>query len=314
MTTINYANRKHWLTYPENPTAEADIFYILPTGYVGNKQDPCVCNTQHTGMQQKAKAHMQYKASLFEGVGNMYVPYYHQMRIECLQKALSEDTVLSLFMEETYASVIAAFEYFINTQKLKRPYILAAHSQGALLLLMLLSRYFKDKPQLLDRMVCAYAVGFSVTKDYLKENLHLKFAAGESDTGCIISYNTETKDYNGPNLTLFENSIAINPVNWRRDEYYACAGQSLGSRIPVFYPSGDLKEMLELPHYADAQLDLKRGTVRCTTADPYLCYFKDRAAHFPLGVLHSLDLSLYYYDLRANAKKRIAKFTGQPST
>jgi len=307
-STIDYANRKHWLSYPTDTSAEVDVFYFLPTGYTAGKNDPCFCDTQHPEMQEKAKSHLLYKASLYEDVGNLYVPYYEQMSIDSLQKTTTDDRMQSLFIEHTYLSMVAAFEYFLKTQKFERPFILAAHSQGSLLLLILLSQYLKDKPQVLDRMVCAYAIGFSVTKDYLHENSHLKFASGETDTGCIISYNTEMKDYDGLNLTLFENSIAINPVNWRLDERYASNSESLGSRIPVFYPSGELKELLELPNYADAQIDLKRGTVRCSTADPYLCFRKDREAYFPLGILHSLDLNLYYYDLRENAKKRSAQY------
>lgn len=308
ISMIDYANRKHWLTYPTQTPAKIDIFYFLPTGYTAGPNDTSFCDTQHPEMQSKAKSHLQYKASLFENVGNLYIPYYEQMSIDSLQRITTDDHIKSLFVEHTYMSMVAALEYYLKTQNLRRPFILAAHSQGSLLLLMLLSQYMKDKPQVLDRMVCAYAIGFSVTEDYLQQNTHLKFATGETDTGCIVSYNTEMKDYDGPNLTVFENSIAINPVNWRLDDRYASNSESLGSRIPVFHPSGDLKEILELPHYADAQIDLKRGTVRCSTADPYLCFRKDREAHFPLGVLHSIDLNLYYYDLKENARKRAAHF------
>ena len=37
-------------------------------------------------------------------------------------------------------------------------------------------------------MVAAHVIGYSVTKDDLEANPHMKFATGETDTGVIISW------------------------------------------------------------------------------------------------------------------------------
>ena len=82
------------------------------------------------------------------------------------------------------------------------------------------------------RMVAAYAIGYSVTKDDLEAYPHLKFATGESDTGVIISWNTEGKqnvEENAKNVVVLPNAISINPLNWKLDETYAPASLNLGS-------------------------------------------------------------------------------------
>jgi hypothetical protein len=54
-----------------------------------------------------------------------------------------------------------------------------------------LKNYFSEHPDYYQRMVAAYAIGYSITKDDLEAYPYLKFAEGESDTGVIISYHTE---------------------------------------------------------------------------------------------------------------------------
>ena len=82
----------------------------------------------------------------------------------------------------------------------------------------ILTDYFKTNENLKNRMIAAYIFGYSVTKKDLEENPHLRFANNEYDTGVIISYNTESPDFNGYNPTLLEDSIAINPITWTTEE------------------------------------------------------------------------------------------------
>ena len=68
----------------------------------------------------------------------------------------------------------------------------------------------------------------------LAANPALKFAEGADDTGVIVSWNTE-----GPGNKYEESSvvkpgaIAINPLNWKRDDTYAPASENLGARQPA---------------------------------------------------------------------------------
>lgn len=57
-----------------------------------------------------------------------------------------------------------------------RPFIIAGHSQGSAILRFVLKDYFKTHPDRYERMVAAYVIGYSITKDDLEANPHMKFA------------------------------------------------------------------------------------------------------------------------------------------
>ena len=93
----------------------------------------------------------------------------------------------------------------------------------------LLSEYMKTHPEVYSRMIAAYSIGYSITKDFLAKNPHLKFAEGPADTGVIISYNTEAPTIEGTSLLVLPGAIAINPITWTREEIPATVEQNLGS-------------------------------------------------------------------------------------
>ena len=70
-----------------------------------------------------------------------------------------------------------------------------------------------------ERMVAAYVLGYSITKEDLAENPHLKFAQGPDDTGVIVSWNIEGPgNKNEANIVVIDGAISINPLNWKRDD------------------------------------------------------------------------------------------------
>jgi hypothetical protein len=140
-------------------------------------------------------------------------------------------------------------------------------------------------------------IGFAINQEYL-DALGMPFAEKADDTGVIVSYNTEAPDA-APNpftMSLLKGDFAINPINWRRDETFADKSESMGSRIrPEDTPAGDQ------PHFADAQINLSRGTVVSTAP-------VDPGSFWPKGVLHHYDYDLFYYDLKKNVGVRINAF------
>ena len=105
------------------------------------------------------------------------------------------------------------FEHYNNGYS----FIIAGHSQGSAMTKLVLKKYSKEHPDYYKRMIAAYVIGFAVTKDDIEENPHWKFASGESDTGVIISWNTEGKgnvETNALIAVLLPNAISINPINW----------------------------------------------------------------------------------------------------
>ena len=67
-----------------------------------------------------------------------------------------------------YDDMIAALDYYFDNYNEGRPFIIAGHSQGSALLKLALKNYFKDHSDYYERMVAAYLIGYSVTKDDLE--------------------------------------------------------------------------------------------------------------------------------------------------
>ena len=205
--------------------------------------------------------------------------------------------------------ITAALDYYFENCNDGRPFIIAGHSQGSAMVLLLLRTYFKDHPDYYARMVAAYAIGYSVTDEYLAANPHLKFATGECDTGVIIAYNTEgpvNVETNAHNVVVLPHTRSINPLNWKLDETYAPASLNLGS-IVLDVETGEpaIKDI-----GADAQINLARGVVvtHAELAPTSAEIAKAGAEFFGPDGRHAYDYMYYYNNIKANAAKRVAAY------
>ncbi len=72
--------------------------------------------------------------------------------------------------QEQRTDVYAALDYYFKHYNQGRPFILAGHSQGSMMLKIALTDYFKEHTDYLERMVAAYVIGFSITTDDLEAN------------------------------------------------------------------------------------------------------------------------------------------------
>jgi hypothetical protein len=307
----DYANSANWLSLPSSTAAKkkVDVFYLSDTTYQKpNANSPNIGSVNDPDMQKGAKAALSRTAAAFEPVANIYAPYNRQ--VDAMYKKslpIAEQNKLEDGIPTSDA--MAAFDYYVKHYNNGRPYILAGHSQGSNLLANILSSFMKKNPKVYKRMIAAYVIGYSITPGYLAQNPHLKFAEGSSDTGVIVSYNTEAPVVDGTNPVTLPGGIAINPITWTRSEELATAEQNLGGILlnkqgyAVLDKEGN---PVRVPHYADAQVNKARGVVICSTADVNL--LSPGNALLPKGVYHSFDYPFYYFDIRANAADRVAHY------
>mgnify|MGYP003293863570 CR=1 FL=1 len=97
-----------------------------------------------------------------------------------------------------------------------------------------------------------------MTKDYLKKNSHVQPAQNAEDTKVRISWCTEGSDNNSfYGLIAKTDCVCINPINWKIDENYASAEENLGCEMPDPIKG----TTVTMKGFADARIDLKRGTV-----------------------------------------------------
>lgn len=333
----DYSYEDNWLMIPEKITKEVDTFYVYPTIITNTAEGaPEIVDIDDPIMRIGAYDTYQKNATAFEESTNVFAPFYRQTNMAAvaeLRGAALED----FHRQEQRTDIYAALDYYFENYNEGRPFILASHSQGSILLKIALEEYFRLHPEYYERMIAAYLIGFSVTEDDLKKYPHLSFAEGADDTGVIISWNTEGPgNQDADNIVVEEGSIAINPISWSRDDSYVPASDNLGSRVDdmagaledqivtlrftinrLKYTTTTIRELVgeviddsfseSHPGVADAQIDPDRGVVICTTeAVPFMeINVPDMPDVFGSESYHSSDFSLYYYNIRENVKTRI---------
>ncbi len=295
---IDYANPAHWISLPENPDKPVDVFFLYPTTYgtaTGSAEED-IADIDNPEMWAGAQRSLQGQASVFAESCNVYMPAYRQLTVACMMNAVPTDSLVRFYLSR---DIYHALDHFFENLNDGRPFILAGHSQGSVWITKILETYMKEHPEYLERMVAAYAIGYSVTKDYLAANPHLRFAEGATDTGVIISYNVEgPANKNQFNCVVSAGAISINPLTWTRD----------GTHAPASLNPGSLNHQHQLTaQLADARVDTERGVVICESIDPAL-YSMDFPQAFGTQSYHNYDYSLYYVSLRLNVAARVEAY------
>ena len=276
----DYSKGDNWLNLPNKPVYPVDVFYIYPT-VCSSDYETNLCPVEDKNMRLNAKSVLKLQAGAFEPLA------------EKIQNDTKEN-------KQGLYDIYLALDYYFKNLNEGRPYILASHSQGSALNLIILSDYMKKHPEIYKNMVASYVIGYPVTKEFLKENPHLKFAKKSNDTGVIISYDVQSPDKSGINILYAKNTLLINPINWKRTEKYAPKKDNLGSL--------DEKTLkIITPGVADAKIDKKKGAIICSTVDEESYEIK-LPLMFGKGSYHGQDFQFYYLNLRQNAKERIEKF------
>ena len=201
-----------------------------------------------------------------------------------------------------YEDVKDAFTYYLENYNQGQPIILAGFSQGADMCIRLLKDCFAQE-EVNDLLVACYAIGWSITEEELAEYPHLRFAAGEADTGVIISFNSEAEMVTD-SLMIPEgtHTLAINPLNWETDGTPAGKEENLGACFTDY--SGAI--VTEIPQLTGACIDPVRGALKVpdVTAEEYppvLSIFSD-------GVYHLYDYQFFYRNLQENVSVRLEAY------
>jgi hypothetical protein len=302
-STVDYSQASTWLNLPKSTPYPVDVFYLSDTGYtMPTPSSPPIGPIDAPSMIQSDTAVYQRTATAFETVANIYAPYYEQVAVSA-QNSMSDAQQIATVGGTPTTDCIAAFEYYLAHYNHGRPFILAGHSQGSSVLTHLLSDYMPSHPDVYKRMIAAYVIGYPITTSYMAHNPILKFATGASDTGVIISYNTEAPSMTGVNPVMLgaQHALVINPLSWSTDTAEVPASASLGSWMPN--ASGQL---VKVPAFADAQIDTAKGVLICSSAPE--AQLEPGTAQVPAGIYHSYDYPFYYFNIRANAANRISHF------
>ena len=308
-SVIDYSQAECWLDVPASMVKDGvldataadslkpvDVIYIYPT-VTGFRPETEVCDMTDTMMISGAKMVRQIQTAVFDESCNVFMPYYRQIS---MPKPGSDYRAIIDYVSGFDAT--DALDYYLTNLNQGRPFIIAGHSQGASVVIALLENYMTKHPEALSRMIAAYPIGFAVTKEWLAKT-GLKFAEGATDTGVIVSWNTEgPANLKENNMTLAPGGISINPINWKRDDTPASVKENLGS---LTYDG-----KLVTPGIADARVDTVRGSVVVSSIAQKELYAipADGAAMFGPESYHLHDYGFFFNNLKQNVADRVKAF------
>lgn len=293
-----YAQAENWAYLETDKTAAADVFFICPTVFSGEadcynmSMDDEAARADFLGATNMEKG-------IYDQQARFFAPYYQQIGLNAYELSIE---AREPYLSVAYQDVKDAFTYYMEHYNEGRPIILAGFSQGADMSIRLLKDCFADDA-VNDLLVACCAIGWSITEAELEEYPHLRFATGETDTGVIISFNSEAEFVTDSLLIpAGTRTLAINPLNWETDSTPAGKAENLGACFTDY----DGSIVTEIPQLCGAYIDPIRGALKVTDVTPeeyppVLTIFSD-------GVYHLYDYQFFYRNLLENVGVRLEAY------
>ncbi|MCF7791835.1 MAG: DUF3089 domain-containing protein [Victivallales bacterium] len=302
-TKPDYAKENSWVSRPENITRPVDVFYVYPTIYTA--EHPLNMDIYDSVLRKNAEGLLTAQAGVYSSYANLFAPFYRQQSAAC-QSMEPNNGGRNAFADPNflvgYHDIERAFDYYIKHLNPDRPFILAGHSQGSMVIIHLLRNRMQD-PELQQRMVAAYPIGYTVKQSDLDNYPWMKLAQDETDTGVIITFNTQGKNAKGSPV-LLDDAVAINPLNWKTDSTPAPRTKNIEA---VFFNDRTGEVLERIPHFAGAYIDTKTGALIPTDIQKPESGKIDlvNMGRWPKEVYHRFDYAFWYGNLKKNARKRI---------
>jgi len=303
----DYFNRDHWAALPDRQDgadytpagvtdgqaqASADVFFVHPTTYLSNAGWNAPMGHESSG-RWVDNAVMMGQASVFNGAARVFAPRYRQAQIYAF---LALEDGGNDALELAYTDIETAFDYFLTEYNQGRPFIVAGHSQGALLTRWLIERRISGTP-LRQRMVAAYPIGYPMAVAELAESMpDIPVCGFANQTGCLATWNTISDGYKAVQPTA--GLVCVNPLTWTKD---ATQGNFEDNKGAMSKKSEALMMAV-----ADGRCDNGMLYVSEIRTDVY-----DDLPDMGKGNHHLIDYSLFWSNFRNNVSDRVAAFEGR---
>lgn len=211
-----------------------DCFYVYPTvditGPVGNHTDFSDVSPMLVPLLNQA--------ARFNRVCTVYAPLYRQITL--MTFALPD---VDQYLEIAYQDVLEAFNYYLKHHNRGRPFILMGHSQGSIMLRMLMQREFENNENLKSKLITALLIGGDVLVpegERVGETFKtIPVCSTAEETGCIIAYRSYAEGYpptiDWPRgIPEGTDSPCTNPANMNNGEVKSYLGGSYFPRVVDF--------------------------------------------------------------------------------
>ena len=318
-----YDDPRMWIARPDNakdnpalwrpeglaeqaPAQKAAVFFIHPTSYI------TTFGGAHWNMRlddreslATARRFVQEQASAFNGVGDIWVPRYRQANYGAF---LTREAAGDQALAAAYRDVAQAFAAFLKANP-TGPLILAGHSQGSRHLLQLLRDQVAGNP--VERRIAAvYAVGWPVSVEADLPALGLPACARPDQSHCIVSWQSYADPADpSPLVESFERREGYTGRP-RKGTHMLCTNPITGTfngTAPASANQGTLDSRDE-----SKPPRLLKGVVpaRCDTSGVLMIGEPVDMGPFTLpgNNYHVYDYSLFWGDVREDARNRLAAF------
>ena len=300
--SIDYEKLENWVSLPA-VTKSVDVFYVYPTIYHG--ENPLNMDISDPELRAFANGLLTAQAGVYSPHANLFAPFYRQQSTATQSMEANNggrDGFADPIFRVGYLDVESAFDYYLEHLNNGRPFILAGHSQGTMVVIELLRNRFNN-PHVQKQLIAAYAIGYSVTKADLDNYPWMHLAQGETDTGVIITYNSQGPNA-GPSPVLLTGALAINPLNWKTDATPAYRDSNIKA---VFFNDAKGEVIEEISNFAGAYIDIETGALIVTDMQPVQSDEIDlqNLGRWSDEVYHQYDYAFFYENLKGNVGKRI---------
>ena len=164
-----------------------DCFYVYPTVSLEPQANADLA------VQKTEFAAAFTQAARFSQVCQVWAPMYRQVTWQGLDHPASIEAAVASDVI-AYQSIRAGFEDYLAHYNDGRPLIVIGHSQGAAMLILLLSHLVDNNPALRSRLVLALILGGNVEVPTGRLSggsfSHIPVCASAGQTGCVIAYSS----------------------------------------------------------------------------------------------------------------------------
>ena len=300
---IDYSNLENWASHPLKKSLSdlipkdqlpadkklpVDIFFLYPTTFTRLRaSEPWNASLTDSKLKEKTdKSTIQFQASVFNTVGDIYAPYYRQAHLRAYYSKDKESAQKALDL--AYEDVKNAFQYYLDHYNKGRPFIIASHSQGTTHARRLIKEFIDGKT-LQHQLIVAYIVGLPVFKNEFNT---IKPCENPDETGCFCSWRT-FKDGTLPHIKEQKDLIAVtNPISWTTGLGKTPASMHKGSVLTDFNVTSRKSQTAQI---AEGVLWTNKPVFKGS-----FLYF---AHNFHIG-----DYNLFYLDIKQNARLRAVEF------
>ncbi len=321
----NYALEENWAALPNKqdyadmvpngvvdiPTkgdAPADVFFIHPTGYLAGSSWTHSMDIE-SGTEENTQWMMANQASAYNGCCNVYAPRYRQALFFAF---LTGEKTRSEILDFAYQDVEQAFKYYLEHYNNGRPFVLASHSQGTVHAVKLIRKVIDGTP-LAKQMVAAYAIGAQVKNMSISGMQDVGLCEHETDLNCVVHWDTYSDIAIERDFSKRADGVCVNPLSWKVNGGLATKDLHRGGVVPtgkfnaamsgLDTPKGIEILPLGAPMNESLSAQCKDGILFVSDQDG--TPFGAIGSGLDNGNYHLLDYSLFYMDIRDNAKLRV---------